>query len=277
MKEKESGISLLEQMPMESHEAEHLQMSETDRLLCLAMDVGEHMLRCGGEIHRVEDTVERICRAYGAAHVEVFVIPSLVMAAIRMSDGAYSSQIRRVYRTAKDFYKLEQFNRISRVMCGERPDFDEAERMIREAKHAKPYSDFWVFLGTVLLSGGFAIFFGGSWRDALAASMVCLILAVIERLLGNHINEMAKTFFLSFVLGVLSFLSVAVGIGQDIGIVTIGVIMMLIPGIEMGNALRDLLYGNLLSGSLRIAQSVLLAAMIALGYAASLFVTGGML
>ena len=277
MKVEKSSKTLLGQMLNPSANAEQVQMSDTDRLLCLALDVGEHMLRCGGEIHRVEDTVERICRAYGAAHVEVFVIPSLALAAIRMPEGEYSYQIRRVYRTVKDLYKLEQFNRISRIMCGERPDLDEAERMIREAKRSRAYSDFWVFLGSVLLTGGFAIFFGGSVRDGIAAALVGLILAAVERMMGNRINEMAKTFFLSFVLGVLCFLSIAVGIGQDIGTVTIGVIMLLIPGLEMGNALRDLLYGNLLSGSLRIVQSLLLAAMIALGYAASLFVTGGLL
>ena len=47
-------------------------------LLCLALDVGEGMLKNGGEISRVEDTIERICKAYGAAHVEVFSIISFI-------------------------------------------------------------------------------------------------------------------------------------------------------------------------------------------------------
>ena len=28
-----------------------------DQLLCTALDVAEHMLRCGGDVHRAEDTV----------------------------------------------------------------------------------------------------------------------------------------------------------------------------------------------------------------------------
>ena len=33
-------------------------------LLCLALDVGEGILKNGGEVSRVEDTIERICYAY---------------------------------------------------------------------------------------------------------------------------------------------------------------------------------------------------------------------
>ena len=32
-------------------------------LLCLALDVGEGLLKTGGEVSRVEDTIERICYA----------------------------------------------------------------------------------------------------------------------------------------------------------------------------------------------------------------------
>ena len=50
----------------------------TEYLLCLALDVGEGMLKNGAEVARVEDTIERICHAYGAVHVEVFSIISMI-------------------------------------------------------------------------------------------------------------------------------------------------------------------------------------------------------
>lgn len=250
---------------------------DTDRLLCLTLDIGEHMLRNGGEIHRVEDTMERICRAYGAQHVEVFVITSLVMAAIRMPNGAYSSQFRRVYGSSKDLYRLERLNAVSRRICAERPSLDEVERLIDEAKRARPYSELLFFIGSFLAAGAFAVFFGGSWRDGIAAALVGLILATVEYFGNKAINRMANTVILSFVLGVLSILSVRLGIGQNIGFVTIGAIMLLIPGLDFGSAIRDLLCGNLLSGTLLSVQSLLIAAMIALGYAASVVVMGGVM
>ena len=63
-------------------------------ILSKALDIGENILRCGGEPHRIEDTVNRICTAYGAVHTDVFALPSLVMAGVRMADGTTSSQVR---------------------------------------------------------------------------------------------------------------------------------------------------------------------------------------
>lgn len=257
--------------------SETADFSETDRLLCLTLDIGEQMLKNGAEIHRVEDTMERICRAYGAAHVDIFVITSLLMAAIRMPDGTYSSQIRRIYGSTKNLYRLEQFNAISRKVCREKVSFDELDRMIYVAKRATPYHDVWVILGSMLAAGAFAVFFGGHWRDGIAAALVGLVISVIDRFTPSSINQMAKTVIHSFVLGVLSFLAVKIGIGKEVSAVTIGAIMLVIPGVEMGTALRDLLCGDLLSGALRTLQAIMLSAMIAFGYAIAVLVMGGVL
>ena len=99
----------------------------TEDLLCLALDVGEGMLKNGAEVGRVEDTIERICKAYGAAHVEVFTIISVINAAVRMPDGSYSMQLRRVKSIDSNFSTLEKLNALSRKICSETPalaDFD---------------------------------------------------------------------------------------------------------------------------------------------------------
>ena len=57
--------------------------SFADIVLCTALDIGEHLLKNGAEVSRVEDTIERICFAYGAAHVESFSITTLIVANAR--------------------------------------------------------------------------------------------------------------------------------------------------------------------------------------------------
>ena len=41
-------------------------------LLKSAMDIGEQMLLSGAEVHRVEDSIKRICHAGGAIRTDVF-------------------------------------------------------------------------------------------------------------------------------------------------------------------------------------------------------------
>ena len=50
--------------------------SLVDNILRISLDIGAGLLRSGAEIHRVELAIEKICHAYGAAHVEVFTINS---------------------------------------------------------------------------------------------------------------------------------------------------------------------------------------------------------
>ena len=107
---------------MDAVKKESYKENFADYLLCLALDVGEALLKNGAEISRVEDTIERICRAYGAKHIEVFSIISCINAAIRMPDGSYSFQMRRVKSISNNLDALERMNALSRDVCREIPD-----------------------------------------------------------------------------------------------------------------------------------------------------------
>ena len=65
------------------------------------------------------------------------------------------------------------------------------------------------------------------------------------------------------------------GLGGNVDMVMIGTIMLLVPGVSFGYALRDLMFGDTLSGTLKIIQAVLLATMIALGYSLAILLAGG--
>ena len=130
-------------------------------LLCLALDVGEGLLKTGGEVSRVEDTIERICYAYGAAHVEVFTIISVINAAIRMPDGSYSSQLRRVRHTTTDLGAIERYNALSREICATVPSLEEFDERIQAIKRVRTYPVWVHYLASAGAASAFAVFFGG--------------------------------------------------------------------------------------------------------------------
>ena len=51
-------------------------MEAHERVLHELLKMGEMLLGCGAEINRVEDTMTRLGRAYGAKRVDIFVITS---------------------------------------------------------------------------------------------------------------------------------------------------------------------------------------------------------
>ncbi|MBP3437307.1 MAG: threonine/serine exporter family protein [Clostridia bacterium] len=242
-----------------------------DQILCAALDIGEHILRSGGEIHRVEDTIERICTAFGACYVEVFSIPSLIMASVRLEDGSLSYQMRRIYHTENNLYLLEEMNKLSRRLCDGTLPLSELRPAIEKAKSARPYPLWLLYLASALGAGGFAVFFGGTWRDAISGALVGLLLYLLQRHIPPFVNPMINTVIRSFLAGIGGILLVYIGLGQNTDKIMIGTIMLLIPGLELSTAVRDMLGGDLLTGSLRFLQSVLCALMIAFGFALAIF------
>lgn len=241
-----------------------------DAILCTALDVGEGLLRSGAEITRVEDTITRICRHYGAVHIEVFSITTLIIAAVRLEDGSYSSQNRHVPTSSNNLHRLQLYNAISREICVGNLSIDEAQKKLHDAKHSMPYGNWGVYLGAVLASGGFAVFFGGSWLDFVAAALIAIAMTFFDFHHPKYINPLAMSVISSFIAGALSIICVKFGFGDNVDKIMIGTIMLLIPGLSIGNSVRDMLSGETVSGFLRFGQSIILAAIIAFGYGCSI-------
>ena len=88
--------------------------NNNEKVLSLALDLGKSMVQCGAEINRVEETVRRVCFAYGLSRTEVFSIISMVYATVIDKDGSTHTQMRRIYSYAPNFDRLEQLNSLSR-------------------------------------------------------------------------------------------------------------------------------------------------------------------
>lgn len=246
-----------------------------DFILCKALDIGESILKCGGEPHRIEDTIERICFAYGAEHTDVFALPSLIIAGVRMPDGKTFSQVRRVYKTANNMYKLELMNDISRKICEGKISLDDVDSEIEKATNSTPFNRYLALLGGVLGAGGFAVFFGGTIFDAIAAAIAGFVVSIFNLHKVKFGNQMFYTIAVSFIGALTGLALFKLGLGDNIDMIMIGTIMLVIPGLAFGNAVRDLLFGDTVSGIIQLVQAILVAVMVAFGFIAAIMVFGG--
>ena len=249
-----------------------------NRLLQAVLDIAEEMLVCGAEVSRVEDSIERMCVAYGCDYMRInaFIITSNIQVTLEDPDGNIITQIRRILRSDVDFDKLDYLNDLSRYICANKPSVEEIREKFDQVMARKHYPDWILGLGSALAAGSFAVFFGGSLTDGAAAAVTGIGITIMLNLLGKiERNQLAKTFIVSFMAGVMILLMIRLGFGNNADKIMIGSIMLLIPGIAMTNSVRDMLIGDIVSGMLRLTNSLIQAAAIACGFALSMLVMGG--
>ena len=258
-------------------------MTEREQRLIVsrALDVGERMLLCGGEVSRVEDTIYRILKSYGASRVEVFTILSFIsLTAVFDAEQVYTENRRvSIVAYSNDFARLEQLNALSREICQTTPGLDElTERLaaIDLPPRKKQFRELYAMVGYLLSGAAFALFFGGNPLDALGAGVCCLAVWFLNWVFRRSaLQRLFHAFLISFIAGALCYLVILLGLGEHPGQLMMAVIMVLIPGIAMTNAMREMLISDTISGILRLVEALLIATAVAFGFALAMFVFKG--
>ena len=79
------------------------------------LNIGEAMYQSGGEISRIENSLHRLGKAYGAQHVSVYAITSSILITVEFNDDYSVTQNRRITRRgAIDCTKMESLNQLCR-------------------------------------------------------------------------------------------------------------------------------------------------------------------
>lgn len=240
---------------------------EAQKVLYCAMCIGEQLLASGAEVGRVEDTISRICVAYGAKKADVFCITSTITTTM-YGDGFFTcTQTRRVTASKNDMTKLDELNKLSRRICETTPPPEQVKEELSRIKNG-PRHSFWTCMFIYgVASGAFAVFFGGDYKDMLSAAMIGVVLKCFERMFTRlKMNNMIVALLCSSIGGLLANLTVKFGIGSHVDLISIGNIMLFIPGMAFVNSLRDLFMGDTATGGLRCLEALVLAMVIAIGF-----------
>lgn len=247
---------------------------QADHILACALNIAGRIIECGGEIRRAEETVEFICHAYGIQKMEVFAILSEIQATIRTPDGRYITQIVRIHSWQNNLRQLDAYNSLSRKICIEKPDPALLEEMCAavrlDDKPRRPLT----MICYLFAAASFCIFFGGTLFDALAAGLVGLALFVLDLIKPGWMNSVAHGVIASSTAGILTLFLTKLGIGSSVSHIMMGTVMLLTPGLALGNAIRDLLCGDLIAGALRLMQVLLAAIAIAAGLVVTVWLGG---
>lgn len=245
---------------------------QSDLLDCM-LEMGDLLLDSGAEVSRVEDTLSRMGKAYGAGRMDVFVITSIIIMTMEFAEGEGITETRRIHTTGQtDFYRLEKLNSLSRECCEAPIPLPELRsRLDGIASGHKPFS--MLFLGSVLVGGSFAMFFGGTIWDGLAGALFAAVICLMQEWLGRtEIHTTAFNLLISLAVGLCVGLVTGLIPALHMDKILIGDIMLLIPGLAMTNAVRNMLVGNTISGAVRLAETLIWAGALAGGFMVALLI-----
>lgn len=254
--------------------------------LDVAMDIGEQMLLCGAEVHRVEDSMSRILTALGSKRVDVFIITTSMVVTIHDAENKPYTQTRRILNTSgTDFDKLSKLNALSRKIClSSQNNVDEIKEELNLIINSKNYPLYLEFVFYSVIAGAFTLFFGSINNHALNLLFVEALLSMFIGLSVRFVvlfcdkfikNKIFTKFMSSLVATALAFLIFYLKLVTTVDYLIIGNIMVLIPGVGLTNSLRDLFVGDSMAGVLRFIEAVLTAIAIAFGYVVFVLISGG--
>lgn len=257
---------------------EALLSESPDGVLACILDMGELLLTGGGEVFRVEDTLSRLCAAYGFQKINVFSITSSIVLTVQCPDGKILTQTRRIFTRGTNLHRVGLVNALSRQLCNNPVSVAEFQEKLEAIRNEKTYSRLVMALGYAVISGSFAVFFGGSWLDGLASALSGLVVFFTQLLLARlQMNNILENLLVSAFTALAVVFLVRIGIGDSPAKITIGNIMLLIPGISFTTSLRDIINGDTISGLIGISEAAIKAIAIAIGFAVVLVQMGGAL
>ena len=162
-------------------------MDRPEQTLSAVLDAGELLLTSGAEAARVEDTMRRLARAYGFVRADVLTITASMAVTVRTADDQVITQTRRILRRGTDMRCIEAVNELSREVCVNPIPPEELHARLEAIRTAPDKLRCRLPLAYLITSGSFAVFFGGTWRDGIAA-MLCSVLLYVIGVLGDRFS-----------------------------------------------------------------------------------------
>ncbi len=253
---------------------------ERNLILDTSKKAAQLILQNGGETYRAEDTCRRICMSCGAVKVDVLSITTGIVLSVEFDDpdseiSNFHTTVARVPFRITDLKAIEKTNQISRELSAGTISIEKANKefdsMLSSLEH--PQKPSFVKKCCSALAPGFAsaffsVLFGGGIHEFFVSFITAWLTSFLSYLWGEHLRlyTFITTFLSSIISACVCMLFTAVYPALGYNFVIIGVIMPLVPGIAITNAVRDTMNGDLVSGSVRLIEALLIAIAIAAGF-----------
>ncbi len=249
-------------------------MKSEQKILRFAVSAGEILLKNGGEIFRVQETISRILTAFGLDDHSLYILSNGIFVTLNEGSEASFFALRNVPVQRINLRVISAVNELSRKIA-ESADLEKLEQYEKELESCAglPFAPVWVqVMASALGCGCFCYLFGGKLFDCLAAAFCGVVLQVFLTFYGKgYISRYMPTIIGSFLITVLALVLTLLFATLSLDNIIIGTIIMLVPGVAFTNSIREFFNGDFLSGSIHLIDALLTGVCIAAGVGTSLW------
>ena len=254
--------------------------NNTTKILEAACRLGRNILENGGEIYRVEESINYFLEAYGIYDAQIFALPATIIVTI-IEDGEPKTHLGRVKGSIQNLDKLAKFNDLCRRACANVYPIEQVLEEIESIRNEKDFKFSTYLLAYAGTSAFFCLFWKGDVRDAIVA----FICGIATKLCLEYMSKVKTNIFFSNAVAsaAIAYIAIAfvnLGFAQHYDKIIIGAIMTLVPGIALTNVMRDIIAGDIITGTTKLSEVLLVAVAIAVGIAlamSSVLILGGSL
>ncbi|MBQ4431686.1 MAG: threonine/serine exporter family protein [Synergistaceae bacterium] len=251
-------------------------MNELDDILNFCVNLARQMILAGANLERVHLAVEVICKTYHLQDISIFFLSSYISLGAYDSEGNYSSRQASIPPAGIHLEKLRSLNQLSYKVAEIKPNPKVLGQMLERAEQAKEYNTLIVLLGRICAMTFLSFIFGGTIREVFPVAAVTALMHFLMPLLENtgldRIVINALTMFIS-TLAALAF--VHSGFSGNLAVILITISMIVIPGIPLVNAMRNLLCGREINGILQMLKIVIETLALGMGMYVAIAFFGG--
>lgn len=221
----------------------------------------------GVAAHRLEEAVADAARALDLK-AQTFSTPTSVFVSVEIKDKR-ETMLARVDPRGTDLSKIVALDDILFRVIEHRLSPDKAIRMIKRVVLRKPrYNAPLHIIGYAVGSTGVARFFGGGWREMVAAGVIGLLIGTLSQIASRkrHAARLIE-FFAGAVAALFAAVATLVLGPLAIELVTVAGLVVLMPGMTITTAMAELATRNLVSGTARLVGAITVVLSIGLGVA----------
>lgn len=218
-----------------------------------SVEIAKEIIESGGEVHRAEEAVERI----NGDRCSIFALPSLIIAQI-----GDLIQIKRIKHEDIDLARLARLNEESRRLCCE---------YTADSSYKAEYSNITEAISYLGATGCYCLYFGGNIIEGIFAGLIGALLSQL-RFCRLSLPSFSINLIEAFIAGILAFFPRVIGLNTNESKIIIGAIMLLVPGLTVVNASRDIMSSDILAGTIEFINAIISALAIALGISGALVI-----